>query len=133
MNNDYAQPQPSNMEEYFPETTFDHLVENVIQWGVDKGITGPNGTGTLKAQANKMREECDETYDAALEYYYQDKWSVTLKTTSDELKDGIGDLFVTGILLAEMAGFTPQECLQEAYTVISKRKGEMVNGTFIKD
>ena len=34
---------------------------------------------------------------------------------------------------SERAGINPQECLQGAYDVISKRKGKMVNGIFVKD
>lgn len=135
MNNDYAQPQPSNMEEYFPETTFDHLVENVIQWGYDKGILGPDGTGTGKAQAQKMREECDEAYDAALELHFS-VMSGDLETDPEtvlKLKDGIGDTCVTLILLADMHGWTLEECLQFAYDEIKGRTGEMKDGTFIKD
>lgn len=109
------------------------LIKKVKQWGIDKDITGPQGKGTLKAQARKMREECDETYDAALEYHYQDKWSVIRKRTSDELKDGISDTCVTLILLADMVGWSLEECLQEAYNVISKRKGSLVNGQFVKE
>ena len=106
------------------------LITKVLQWGVDKGITGPNGKGTLKAQAIKMREECLETFDAALHLYYNQSPHYA---DVEELKDGIGDLFVTGILLAELAGFTSKECLQHAYYVISKRTGNMVGGTFVKD
>ena len=50
-----------------------------------------------------------------------------------EVKDGIGDTMVTLILLANMYGWTLEECLQVAYDVISKRTGKMVNGTFVKD
>src|SRR5688572_8977262 len=109
------------------------LIELVKQWGVDKGITGPQGKGTLRAQAEKMREECDEAYDAALEVYYEDKLAVVRKVPTIKLKDGIGDLFVTGILLAELAGFTPEECLQHAYDEIKGRTGQMVGGQFVKD
>ena len=35
--------------------------------------------------------------------------------------------------LADLAGVCPVECLQEAYDVISKRKGRIVNGTFVKE
>jgi hypothetical protein len=32
-----------------------------------------------------------------------------------------------------MGGTTIEECIDEAYDVISKRTGKMVNGTFVKD
>ena len=111
------------------------LIEKVKQWGIDKGITGPQGRGTLLAQAKKMREECTETFDAAVDLHmqYESSTDNPRSETLLELKDGIGDLLVTGILLAELAGFATEDCLQHAYDVISKRNGKMVGGTFIKD
>lgn len=97
------------------------LIQNVLQWGVNKGITGPDGKGTRYGQADKMLEEADETYCAV-----QDG-------DLDEVKDGIGDTVVTLILLAEMYGWSLEECLQQAYYVISKRTGKMVDGVFVKD
>ena len=97
------------------------LIQNVLQWGIDKNITGTNGKGTRYGQADKMLEEANETYNAV---------------TSGELvevKDGIGDTVVTLILLADMYGWTLEECLQVAYDVISKRTGKMVDGVFVKD
>lgn len=135
MNNDYAQPQPSNLEEYFPETTFDHLIEKVIQWGHDKGILGPDGTGTFSAQADKMIEEAQETWDAVDERelrYETGRVEEAEKFTAD-IKDGIGDTCVTLILLADMHGWTLEECLQFAYDEIKGRTGEMKDGTFVKD
>ena len=35
--------------------------------------------------------------------------------------------------LAELCGFTIEECVESAYDVISKRTGKMNNGTFVKD
>ena len=37
------------------------LIENVLQWGIEKGITGPTGKGTILGQADKMIEEANET------------------------------------------------------------------------
>jgi hypothetical protein len=42
-------------------------------------------------------------------------------------------LHVTAILLAEMHGFSTEECIQSAYDVISKRTGKMIGGQFVKD
>ena len=47
--------------------------------------------------------------------------------------DGIGDAVVVLTNLAELAGVPIEDCIQEAYNVISKRKGKMINGTFVKD
>jgi len=35
--------------------------------------------------------------------------------------------------LAHLRGVHIETCIAEAYKVISKRKGKMINGTFVKD
>jgi hypothetical protein len=97
------------------------LIQNVLQWGIDKNITGPDGKGTQYGQSDKMLEEAKETYSAVR------------RDDLMEIKDGIGDTVVTLILLAEMYGWTLEECLQHAYNVIAKRTGQMVDGVFVKD
>ena len=112
------------------------LIEKVLQWGRDKNIIGPNAKGTKRAQANKMLEECNETRDAVLLGIYQENdWLAMWPDgkTLAEIEDGIGDVLVTAILLAEMHGMTAEQCLQAAYNVISKRTGVMSKGTFVKD
>ena len=47
--------------------------------------------------------------------------------------DGIGDVLVTLIIVAEQLGLTLTECLAVAYMEIKDRKGRLVNGTFIKE
>ena len=56
-----------------------------------------------------------------------------LKEDTAELIDGIGDAVVVLTNLAELAGVPIEDCIQEAYNVISKRTGKMVNGTFVKN
>lgn len=97
------------------------LITNVLQWGTDKNIIGANGKGTRYGQADKVLEEAKETYGAVR------------RNDLMEVKDGIGDTMVTLILLANMYGWTLEECLQVAYDVISKRTGKMVDGVFVKD
>lgn len=111
------------------------LINKVLQWGLDKGITGPSGKATPWTQAEKMYEEATETLDAVAKYtdathIGQEKKALR---AMDEIKDGIGDTCVTLILLAERCGMTLEECLRAAYDVISRRTGRMVNGTFVKD
>lgn len=108
------------------------LIENIKEWGISKGITGPSGRGTLLGQLSKTQEELTETRDAAVrmlaatdDYYRED--------AEIDLIDGIGDCTVTLILAAEMAGLDFEACLQAAYDEISDRTGKMVNGVFVKD
>ena len=46
--------------------------------------------------------------------------------------DGIGDTFVTLIILSQQLGLDPKECLEMAYNVIKGRSGKTVNGVFVK-
>lgn len=50
-----------------------------------------------------------------------------------EFRDGIGDVMVCLIILARQNNTTIQECLWMAYREIKSRKGETINGTFIKE
>lgn len=116
------------------------LIKNVKEWGASKGITGPNGKGTLLSQLTKTQEELTETRDAAVRvtesYHYSDGvWNADQRwqDSADELKDGIGDCTVTLILAAEMAGLDFEDCLRHAYDEIKGRTGTMIGGQFVKD
>lgn len=58
------------------------MIEKVKQWGIDKGITGPNGTGTIERQFAKFIEELHEFFSAE---------------TEEEKIDALGDLQVVAI------------------------------------
>jgi NTP pyrophosphatase (non-canonical NTP hydrolase) len=108
------------------------LIEQIKQWGVDKGITGPNGKGTLLGQLSKTQEELTETRDAAVRVL-DNKAGIARTNATLDLIDGIGDCTVTLILAAEMAGIEFEDCLQAAYDEIEGRTGTMVNGVFVKN
>jgi hypothetical protein len=113
------------------------LIENVRQWGLDKGITGPNGKGTLLGQLSKTQEELTETRDAAVAHVSRCVIYVNQKgkfaNAAHEIEDGIGDITVTLILAAELVGLDFIECLATAYAEIANRKGTMINGVFVKE
>jgi NTP pyrophosphatase (non-canonical NTP hydrolase) len=119
--------KPMNIEE---------LIEAVRQWGIARNITGPNGKGTLLGQLSKTAEELTETRDAAVLYSQAQFISVRngkRYETREELIDGLGDVFVTIILAAEMAGLRIEDCLAAAYDEIKGRTGKMEGGIFVKD
>ena len=97
---------------------FDELILQVGNWAHDKGILEKENA---PKQMIKVMEEVGETAGALL------------KGNQSELKDGIGDSFVTLIILAEQLGFTPQECLEAAWNEIKDRKGKTKDGVFVKD
>ena len=119
-----------------PMTT-DQLIDAVRAWGIAKGITGPDGKGTLLGQLTKSTEELTETRDAAVMWLHGHEWMSNKKgemvETKVELKDGLGDLVVTAILAAEMAGLRIEDCLAAAYDEIKGRTGSMVGGVFVKN
>ena len=106
------------------------LIEQVLEWGVNKGITGPNGKATILTQAEKMMEEAQETLEAVMNIGNP---AITPEKAMTDVKLEIGDVLVVSILLCERLGITAEECLQGAYDKISKRTGRMENGTFKKD
>ena len=106
----------------------------VIQWAKDKGILDK---ATPLTQIAKTQEELDETRDAlwwdsknVLQY---ENSKGKLVNTKEEIKDGYGDQLVTLIIGAHMNGLKLEDCLEAAYTVISKRTGSMINGQFVKN
>ncbi|MGX0914927.1 MazG-like family protein [Staphylococcus hominis] len=97
--------------------SLDQLVKQVETWSIDKNLHN----GNSDRQTLKFYEEAGEVA-AALS-----------RGQMDALKDGIGDTVVTLIILAQQHDMTLQECLQYAYDEIKDRKGEMRNGTFVKE
>lgn len=98
--------------------SFDYLISQVQDWAVDKGIAV---TDDLSKQMLKVIEEVGETAGAIA------------KKNHEDIVDGIGDSFVTLIILCQQAGIDPRVALGSAYDVIAKRKGKTINGVFIKD
>jgi hypothetical protein len=98
--------------------TFEEMIGCVGLWGEERGLMK---TENARAQMLKVMEEVGETSRAIL------------KGDTEGQRDGIGDCFVTLIILSRQLGFTPQECLLAAWDEIKDRKGVTVGGTFIKE
>jgi hypothetical protein len=119
--------------------TFEELNEKVIGWAKEKGIL--DASIPLK-QLEKTQEELDETKEAlqkikALQHpdlLLGDMSRVSAyKKYKHEVADGIGDMLVTIIILAELVELESLDCLQLAYDEIKGRKGKMVDGLFVKE
>ena len=113
-------------------------IDAVRQWGLDRNITGPKGKGTLLGQLEKTQEELTETRDAAVaaaisQHAMGSHATAIWNQSQADLIDGLGDVFVTIILAAEMAGLRIEDCLAAAYDEIKGRTGRMEGGIFIKD
>ena len=92
--------------------------QEVIQWAADKGLLTPENA---KSQLLKSFEEMGEVARAVL------------KNNQEDLVDGLGDVLVTLIILADIKGVKLENCLETAYNVIKLRTGKTVDGTFIKN
>jgi NTP pyrophosphatase (non-canonical NTP hydrolase) len=97
---------------------YDELEALVIDWADEKGILEK---GTPDRQAMKTLEECGELVQAVA------------KNDREAIADALGDILVTIIIQAEMQDMSLTGCLEAAYEIIAKRKGQMVNGQFLKD
>jgi len=115
--------------------TFEELEDKVLDWGHEKGILS---SSTALKQIEKTLEELIETRDALVELNVLDKLGLpndhpVRKEAEFKVVDGIGDMKVTIILLAELKKLDCVECLDVAYEEIKGRTGNMVDGIFVKD
>ena len=92
--------------------------ELIREWADERGLYEK---GDPKTQYLKLMEEAGEVGRAIL------------KDDHPEIVDGIGDMVVVLTNLAHLCGVSIEHCIEEAYNVISKRKGKMINGTFVKN
>jgi len=113
---------------------YNELEINVLEWAKEKGILEK---GTPLAQQEKTEEEVQELRDSlfakrnGLPTFTNSKGEV--KFTDDEIKDALGDILVTIIIQSKMQRLNLLDCLESAYNVISKRKGKMIKGQFVKE
>ena len=90
----------------------------IREWAKDKGIYEK---GDPLTQFAKLSEEMGELAMSLL------------KNNDEEFQDAIGDCVVVLTNLAKLKGYNIEDCINGSYEVIAKRKGQMVNGTFVKE
>lgn len=110
--------------------TFEELNQKVILWGIEKGIFDKSD---LVSQLQKTVEEANEALEAADGYTDIYTHVDNINQFYDDTVLEIGDVLVTLILACEFLQVDPWDCLEAAYNKISKRKGKMVDGKFVKE
>ena len=94
------------------------MFEDIRHWAAIRGLYE---RGDSKTQYIKLQEEAGELAKALL------------NNDKAEVIDAIGDMVVVLTNLAHLEGGHIETCINTAYKVINKRKGRMLNGTFVKD
>jgi len=95
------------------------LEELIVIWARQRGLL------TADVQPEKqMLKLVEEVGELAKGVAYRDKWSTS---------DGIGDVFVCLVVLAEQLDLNVTECIDQAYDEIKNRKGVLEDGLFKKN
>ena len=94
------------------------IFDKIRAWAKTRGLYDK---GNTYVQYVKLQEEAGELAKALLQ------------SDHDEVNDAIGDMVVVLTNLAHLHGTEIEYCIEDAYNVISKRTGKMINGTFVKD
>ena len=119
----YLMGLPDGLVQHINKTqsmTFEELHESIIQWAEDRNMIKPDRLTGL-AQLAKVTEELGEL-SAGIN-----------KNDEDKVKDSLGDILVTLIILAQDLNLDLLDCLNSAYRVIKNRKGKTINGVFVKE
>lgn len=106
------------LEEKIKVNKEEDVYDLIRDWAEIRGIYQ---FGNSKTQYIKLMEEAGELAQALL------------KNDKPEIKDAIGDMMVVLTNLAHLEGLKVEDCITSAYDVIAKRKGKMINGTFVKN
>lgn len=117
----YLMGFPSGLIEYIDQLgylNFEKLHEFIIQWAEDRKIISPKNVST---QFMKVTEELGELAEGIN------------KGNQGQIKDSLGDILVTIIILSKDLDVDLFECLKGAYNVIKDRKGKTINGVFVKE
>ena len=117
----YLMGLPSGLVEYIDRLgnmTFEGLQDAIIQWGYERSIVSPKNT---PKQFMKVTEELGELAEGIN------------KDNQGQIKDSLGDILVTLIILSKDLDVDLLDCLRGAYDVIKDRTGKTVNGVFVKE
>lgn len=98
--------------------SYETLARKIVNRFTKIGIVKPENA---KTQFMKVTEELGELAEGIN------------KDKPEQIKDSLGDVLVTLILLAEDLNLNLLDCLNSAWNEIKDRKGEVKNGSFVKE
>ena len=108
--------------------SFRMLQADVLRWAKDKDLLH------IKNAPKQFMKFIEEVFEFKTEMDNHDFNTGNLKTYFfRRMKDEMGDIFVTLIILCEQIGIDPEECLSMAYEKIKNRRGRTLHGTFVKE
>lgn len=93
-----------------------NLIHKVEGWAHERNLIQGSDS---KAQFHKLIQEAAELSDNICK--------------GNDIRDDIGDMLVVLIIIAKQHAITIQDCLGIAYEDIKDRKGQMINGVFVKE
>ena len=93
------------------------LTRKIEVWAIDRNLH----TADSSKQALKLGEEFGELCEALA------------KGKRDMMKDSLGDMYVVMTILAMQEKVDVRDCIDMAYQEIKDRRGELINGTFVKE
>ena len=102
---------------YVQPNDIDALTTKIQKWAADRQLD----TADAKSQLTKVVEEVGEVAAAIA------------RGNKLALQDGIGDVFVTLVILSQCTDLDFRACVEAAYNEIKNRKGKLVDGVFIKE
>lgn len=100
------------------KSSYETLARKIVNRFTGIGIVKPENA---KTQFMKVTEELGELAEGIN------------KDKPKQIKDSLGDVLVTLILLAEDLNLNLLDCLNSAWGEIKDRKGEVKNGSFVKE
>ena len=96
--------------------SLDELMINVVHWHYARNLIYGS---TDKDQTLKLAQELGELSDSVCK--------------GKDVKDDLGDMLVVMLNIAQRNGLSLRSCLEVAWEEIKDRKGQMVDGIFVKE
>lgn len=93
------------------------LTDAIRQWAFERGLDEVDPD----KQVLKLGEEFGELCQGLV------------KRKPEQVQDSIGDMYVVLTILAMQLNWSIEDCVKKAFEEIKDRRGELVNGVFVKE